>query len=501
MDEAVNLGALIEAPAAPDKTALIDLSGGRVRRFSYAALLDEANAIACGLFERGLRRGDRIGILAENCCEFLATFFGALRAGVVAVPVNFKLPARVVGEVLDDAGVALVFCDAERRPLCPEGLPVVEYDNPGAEGLGGFRRPGGFEAVAPDAQEIGFLLYTSGSTGRPKGVPLAHAGQYWAICQYEGLRAAIEAMRAITAAPLFHMNALFFSKLIFAMKGSLVMLPRFRAEEFARAIRDHEVAWVTGVPTMLALIARDEKLGQEIDFSRVELVTIGSAPLSQALIDRIHQLFPRAAVRNGYGTTESGPALFGDHPEGILRPELALGCPLPDCEVRLVDGPNRDEGLLHVKTPALMEGYHRLPEKTAERLRDGWYDTGDVMRRDENGFFYFVGRADDMFVCSGENIYPGEVEKMLESHPAIAQASVVPVPDEIRGAIPVAFLVLSPGAALDEDAVKQYALAEAPPYQHPRHVAFVDALPLAGTNKIDRSALLREAEARFASAP
>jgi len=500
MDSVTNLGTLVEPVTDPGKLGLIDLHGGRAREFSYAAMHDAANGVARGLLDRGLRRGDRVGILAENRSEFLATFFGALRAGIVAVPVNFKLPARIAAEVLDDAGVTLVFCDAERRGMCPSALPIIDYDAMGSEGFVAFERPGTFEAIAPEPKEIAFMLYTSGSTGRPKGVPLSHAGQYWAIRQYEGQRTAIEAVRAITAAPLFHMNALFFSTLIFAMKGTLVMLPRFRAEDFARAIQDHRVGWITGIPTMLALIARDEVLTGETDLSSVEMVTIGSAPLSQALIDRIHKLFPRAIVRNGYGTTESGPALFGDHPDGIPRPELALGYPLPGCEVRLAGGPTPDEGGLHVKTPALMEGYHQLPEKTAERIRDGWYDTGDVMRRDEHGFFYFVGRADDMFVCSGENIYPGEVEKMLETHPAIAQASVVPVPDEVRGAIPVAFIVRRSGTALGEEAVKEYALAEAPAYQHPRHVVFVDALPLAGTNKIDRNQLIRTARARFAAA-
>jgi len=149
-----------------------------------------------------------------------------------------------------------------------------------------------------------------------------------------------------------------------------------------------------------------------------------------------------------------------------------------------------DEGVLEARCGALMTHYHKLPEATAKAMTaDGYYRTGDVFRRDENGFFFFVGREDDMFVCGGENIFPGDVEKMLERHPAIHQAAVIPVPDELKGHKPIAFVVRAGNAALDEDAVKAYALANAPAYQHPRRVIFIDEMPLAGTNKIDKRAL------------
>jgi long-chain acyl-CoA synthetase len=151
-----------------------------------------------------------------------------------------------------------------------------------------------------------------------------------------------------------------------------------------------------------------------------------------------------------------------------------------------------DEGELEMACGALMTRYHNLPEVTARVMTpDGYYRTGDVFRRDANGFFFFVGRADDMFVCGGENIYPGEVEKMLERHPAIHQAAVLPVPDELKGHKPVAFVVRASGTSIDEPAVKQFALANAPAYQHPRRVFFVEEMPLAGTNKIDKRALAR----------
>jgi acyl-CoA synthetase (AMP-forming)/AMP-acid ligase II len=175
---------------------------------------------------------------------------------------------------------------------------------------------------------------------------------------------------------------------------------------------------------------------------------------------------------------------------------MSVGYPHPAVELRLVDGDNRAavEGVLEMKSPAVMNGYHNLPEATRRALTaDGFYITGDIFRRDTDGFHYFVGRADDMFVCGGENIYPGQVEKLLERHPAVEQACCVPVPDEIKGMKPVAFVILKAGMQADEDVLKQFALAHAPAYMHPRRVWIVDAFPLAGTNKIDRRIVAAQA--------
>jgi acyl-CoA synthetase (AMP-forming)/AMP-acid ligase II len=223
---------------------------------------------------------------------------------------------------------------------------------------------------------------------------------------------------------------------------------------------------------------------------------MGSAPVSAALMAAARHLFPRADISNGYGTTEAGPIAFAPHPAGLPTPPLSVGVQHPHAEMRLVNGTDRDEaeGILEMRCPALMNEYHNLPEVTARVMTaDSYYDTGDVFTRDADGFYFFVGRADDMFVCGGENIYPGEVEKMLERHPAVAQAIVVPVADEIKGQKPVAFIVRRPGAALTEEQVKSYALENAAAYQHPRRVWFLDQMPLAGTNKVDRALLKKRA--------
>jgi len=199
-------------------------------------------------------------------------------------------------------------------------------------------------------------------------------------------------------------------------------------------------------------------------------------------------------VKNSYGTTEAGPAVFGPHPEGIPTPPLSFGCRLKEVELKLVDGSTTKDGVLHIKGPALMKGYLNLPEMTSEKMVDGWYNTGDVMREDENGFYFFVGRADDMFVCGGENVYPGEVEKMLEQCPDVAQAVVVSIPNDIKGQIPVAFIVKRTASEVSEGDIKKFALANGPAYSHPRFVFFKKTIPLAGSQKIDYRLLTEEAK-------
>ena len=488
-----NLGDLLDRTKDPSKTALIDcLDWDHPREYSHGEMDRLADACARGLLGheaggRKLRRGDSVAILAANRAEFLVAYFGIMRAGLVAVPVNHKFPRDTIEFVMRDSAVRLVLCDRDRRPAAPADLPVIEF-GPAFESM---LDPGEFETVVPAPGETAMVLYTSGSTGRPKGVPLSHAGHLWAVESRLGSVPSGE-HRLIVAAPLFHMNALGTSKFAFAAHAAMVLMPQFDAKRYIEAIGRFKVTWLTSVPTMLAMMVREKETLAKTDLSSVRTVRMGSAPISQKLMNDLRALFPSATIMNAYGTTEAGPVVFGPHPDGRPRPEMALGWPLPGVKVRLVDAQGReaDEGVLVQCTPATMTGYLNLPDKTREALTpEGWYVSGDVFRRDAQGAYYFVGRSDDMFNCGGENIYPGEVEHMLEKHPDIAQSCVVPVPDELKGEKPFAFIVRRAGSALTEEAVKQYALAHAPAYQHPRQVEFMNALPLAGPNKIDRKLL------------
>ncbi len=500
----VNLGDLADPKKDPEAVALIDcLDWAHPREYTHGEIDRLADACARALALRGYKRGESIAILSANRAEFLIAYFGIMRAGLVAVPVNHKFPRDTIEFVLRDSGTRLAICDQERRASVPSGLPIVEFDSlTGETAWPAFLDPGPFETVVPAKGETAMILYTSGSTGRPKGVPLSHAGHLWAV--ESRLRGGpYDKDRLVVAAPLFHMNALGTSKFVFAAHASMVLLPQFDAARYIESIGRFGVTWLTSVPTMLAMAMREREALAKADVSRVRYVRMGSAPTTQKLIDSIKRAFPNAVVSNAYGTTEAGPVMFGPHSDRRPKADMTLGWPLPQVEVRMLDTQGREtnEGVLWIRTPANMTGYLNLPEKTREVMTpDGWYISGDVFSRDASGAYTFVGRADDMFVCGGENIYPGEVEHLLERHPDILQACVVPVPDEIKGEKPFAFVVLRPGAVLTEDEVKKYALANAPAYQHPRQVVFMTELPLASTNKFDRALLKKRALALWTEA-
>jgi long-chain acyl-CoA synthetase len=498
MADPVNLGDLTPASVAAEKVALIDLlDPAAPREYTYADIERMARGVARFMAGEKFPPATRIGILALNRAEYVAAYFGIMRAGQVAVPINTKLPDDTIDYILGDADVRLVFADAANAARVTGGRPVISFDDDGPSGFGGRLDDGPFTSVVPVLTDIAQHLYTSGSTGRPKGVPLSHESQLWALRQRKMPDGAGE--RFIVAAPLFHMNALFSTKIVFTMGASMVLMPSFTPRGYIEAVARHRVTALTSVPTMIARVMKETDLLEKLDFHCVKRVTMGSAPTTMNLIRKVQQTFPGAILFNSYGTTEAGPAIFGAHPDGLPMPPMSIGYPLAEGEVKLVGGADENEGVLWMRNPSVMAAYHKLAEQSAKALKDGWYISGDVMRRDENGFFYFVGRADDMFNCSGENIYPGEVEKMLEQHPGIHQVSVVPLADEERGQMPVAFVVRRAGADMNYAEVRRFALAHGPAYQHPRRVEFLDELPLAGTNKIDRRALFLRAQANEAA--
>ena len=501
MPPARNLGDLIDRNRDLAEIAIIDLGGEHPpREVSYATLDDMANAVARALTARALQRGARVAIIAANRSEYLASYFGILRAGLVAVPVNFKFPRATIDFILRDSGAKLVFCDPARRDDCPSDIAVVCFGCEGNESFESFLDPGPFAAIVPDPDEPAMFLYTSGSTGIPKGVVLSHQSHVWVA--ETRLTPDLEHQRFLIAAPLYHMNALALSLLAVLAHGTIVLLPQFTAPAYIEAIGRHRATWLTAVPPMIAMMLRERDLLARTDLSSVQSVRMGSAPVSTSLIDALRRALPRASVTNAYGTTEAGPVVFAPHPAGLPLPAMSLGTAHPKVQLRLVDGDNRDadQGELEMKSPALMCGYHNRPDLPSPFAADGFYRTGDVFRRDKDGFYYFVGRTDDMFVSGGENIYPGDVERMLERHPDVGQAAVVPIDDEIKGQKPVAFIIPKGDHRPTEDEIKRFALANAPAYEHPRFVWFVDRFPLASTNKIDRDALHRMADERVKDA-
>lgn len=492
----VNLGDLLRRVGPQGRCVLIDLRS-RVAPLEFSASDFDARvrAFARGLKRHGVKPGQSVGFLSGNRWEMLAGYLGSMYMGAVAVPINHKFPAKTIDHIAADADVRFIFFDEERGGLLPEGIPALGFDAQGSAGFDAFLEYGPMPPHVPGQSEIAEILYTSGSTGMPKGVPLSHHGQIWALSNYLEPQQADDASRcSLLVAPLYHMNALFFSGVCLLNTVTIVLQPQFDATRYIDAVAHYRCTHLSGVPSMFAMVAALNAQTLPSGLDCVKQVSIGSAPLSEALADRIGKIFPAAILSNGYGSTEAGPAIFGPHPEGKPRPRLSVGYPFDGVKWRLIGGTSDSEGELELKTAALTRGYLNRPDANRARFVDGWFKTNDIMYRDKNGFMFFNSRVDDMFVCGGENIYPGEVETLLNRHPSVQESLVVGAPDDIKGMVPVAFIVPLPDTLLLEEDIKSYCLENGPAYAHPRAVVFKQKLPIGGTLKIDRRSLQREAE-------
>src|SRR5207253_1492704 len=312
-----------------------------------------------------------IAMLGANSAEYLVAYLAIMRAGLVAVPVNTQLADATIAFILEDAAAEFAFADRECPAAWPSRLASAAFDAIAIENA----PPAPFATVMPAPREVAMILYTSGSTGRPKGVLLGHAGQLWSVRARLTGFAEPETERFLAAAPLYHMNALSVAKTALMGGGSLVLLAGFTPQSYIDAAARFRCTALTSVPTMIARVVKEEAQLAAADLSSVRRLMMGSAPQTQALWDKARAAFPGARVVMGYGTTEHGPSAFGPHPDGLPMPDLALGYPRRATEARLGGGASKNDGILEVRCPAVMEGYANLPEATAKVLRDGWYWT------------------------------------------------------------------------------------------------------------------------------
>ncbi|MFB7496472.1 class I adenylate-forming enzyme family protein [Streptomyces sp. NPDC056161] len=479
---------------SPDQPAIIQAADGRSLTYRQ---VDTAMESAAALVRERIEPGRSVGILGENSAAWIIAFYAVQRAGGVPVPISHRLPAQGMSFVADDADLAFAFADVAHRELLErQGVETIPLE------LLHELTPRPFPSHRPRGDELAMILYTSGSTGQPKGVELTQAGHLWVIDQSIVDNPGAHS-RTLVSAPLYHMNALTNTQRLLASGGTIVLLPRFEPGAFLTAVERYRVSNLSGVPPMFAMLARHSGLRSRLDLTSVRRIAMASAPAAPALFRQLGAWFPGAEITFGYGTTESGPIVFRGHPDGRPTPRGSVGTAHPAVDVRLVgaDGrPVTGRGVLEVRTPALMKGYRKRPDIVPPVTADGFHHTNDIFRVDDDGFYFFEGREDDVFSTGGENVYPRAVESVLEAHPAVAQAVVVGVPDEARGSKPVAFVTLSGAADATEDDLKRHVLAHLEPFAHPRRVWIVTDIPLSPTNKPDRARLTADALDRLGTA-
>ncbi|MFY9351059.1 MAG: class I adenylate-forming enzyme family protein [Sphingobium sp.] len=472
---------------------------------SYGQLDLEVDRVAAGAIALGLPIGGRVLVALSNRAEFVSTLFGLMRAGLVPALANPRLGAEDYARIIEELSPKALIGDdlsmAALRAANGAGLPLIslarETQVDGVTTWGAFLRDPVADRSREAASDIALILLTSGSTGRPKAVDMTHQGCVQHFEDQRPFYGAIYQRTPVTlaATPLFHKNGTGTIKTMLTMGGTIVIAPRFHPRRFLAAVQRHGVTTFTAVATMAMMLLDQKDLIEAGDWSKLDAIMIGAAPTGRVLLDAMEEAFG-ARVFHMYGTTEAGASLGHDPARRYTLD--SCGRPLPGVTVRLV-GPDGEEaaheGELWVRSPAVALGYVGRPEETAARFSDGWYRTGDILERDAEGFFFFRGRVDDMFVCGGENIYPLEVERVLLKHPGIRSACVVAVPHRLKGQVPVAMIEAEP--SLDEAAVKQWAIANGPAYAHPRQVWVEEALPIAPTGKIDRRAVHAMALARM----
>lgn len=481
---------------------------------TYAQLDDRTSRAAGLLRSLGVEPGDKVFLMFPNDWRFAECLFAPLRLGAVAVPANIKLGAEALTYIArhSDAAVLIGHRDLiEKIDAVRAGAPNLRHvliagdetsEDRSYDRLLAAAVPAG-ETVPVDPDDPALLMYTSGSTGRPKGCLLSHRNKWWQA-RSSARTMLLEARdKGLVMGPLYHANALWACLLpMLYVGGTVTILPGFDPLPVLAAIDRYRPTYTSGTPSMFSLLLAQREALERYDVSSIELLMCGSAPVPEELMNAIIERF-RCEVVETYGLTEGGANVIT--PRWGIKKIGSTGLPAPDVEIRVVDpaDPSRDVaprevGELWSRCPANALGYYKQPEVTAERFTsDGWLRTGDLVRRDEQGYVYFVGRKDDMINCGGENIYPKEVETILLAHPAVADVCVVAAPHRLKGQAPVAWLVLRQGSAATEDEIKRFFLARGPAYAHPRRVFFVDRLPISGTNKIDRMALEQETRARL----
>lgn len=483
MKKFLNLSDILDRDQDPNKTAVIDLTINDSKKYTYKEIRDYANAVARGLINNDISKGDSVAVVSDNSVRFLSCFFGIMKAGAVAVLIDNTLNQEQIERVLKESQSKLVFSDVKLN----SALPIIDINLE----FNTFINFGDFENYIPNDSDTAFILYTSGTTSDPKGALISHAGHRWALERHMSYDTEWGRLRiSLISAPLYHANGLSTSEVSLAGGGTIVVLPKFNSRRAITAIEEFNINTLFGVPTMFAMILQEKDLLEKHNMGSVRAIRSASSNVSQKLSDNVKQFFPNATFFNAYGITEVGAGLFGPHPDGLDRPQLSVGYPANGIEYRIIDG------ILQIKSPSMMTSYSN---NTLPITEDGFFITNDLFKTDKEGFYYFVGRADDMFKCGGKRIYPTEVVSILETHPSVNSAYVISLPDEIKGHKPYAFVVLERGQSIAEKELIDYFLERGQAYQHPRKIWFLDQLPLTGTNKVNKKMLIKIAETNLAT--
>ena len=479
------------------------------REFNNRTFNERVNRMAHALADLGIVKGERVAALMLNSSEFLEIFFACGKTGAIMVPVNFRLAVPELIYILkDSAPHALVYSSdfAEKvQAIKAAGLPMEHYFRHGGDKLAEDPPIADFAARFSADEPVPvrevtdddplFIMYTSGTTGDPKGAVLTHGNiLFGAIHSLVGY-GVNHTYKSLVVAPLFHIGGLVASAtpVIYA-GGSLVLQSFYNASEVIKLIQREKINYMFAVPVMFQVMTKSEEW-DKADFSHVHYFISGGAPIPTPVI-RMYQEEKGVYFVQGYGMTESG-RLTSLLLEDSIRKAGSVGKELFHLQLRIVDKNDRDvapgeAGEIIVKGPNVFTQYWNKPKETAEAIRDGWFHTNDMGRRDEEGFVYVIGRKQELIISSGENIYPVEVERVIQALPQVREAAAVAMPDETRGEVVAAFVMLHEGRQITEDELTHALDGQIANFKIPKKVIFVTDFPRNPAGKILKRELKKQ---------
>ena len=492
-----NLGSLLDRAAAdqPDHPAirLDDLV------LTYAQLREAAGRMAALLAAHGVQPGDRVGIMLPNVPAFPISFYGALAAGAIVVPMNPLLKSREVAYYLGDSGARVVLAwhaaaGEAAKGAADAGAQAIAVETPDLADLLADYEPAwsdpGWSDPGRDGDDDAVILYTSGTTGQPKGAELTHAG----LVRNAELTAQTLLKNSpddvmMGCLPLFHVFGLTCGlNATVAAASTLTLLPRFDPAKALAIIERDAVTIFEGVPTMYAAILHLPDADPAMA-ATLRVCISGGASLPVEVLRGFEEKFG-CMILEGYGLSETSPVASFNLPD-IERKPGSIGVPIEGVQMRLVgdDGqpvPAGEIGEIAIRGHNVMKGYWNKPEATAEAITDGWFRTGDMAKVDSDGYYYIVDRKKDLIIRGGYNVYPREIEEVLHEHPAVAEVAVIGIPHPELGEEVAAAVALKPGATATPEELRAFARDKVAAYKYPRQIWLVDTLPKGPTGKILR---------------
>ena len=498
-----NIRQLLEAQVerSPDKEFLFLESDGRV--FTYRQFDDEVNRAAATLLSLGVRKGDRVSMLLTNRAEYLIFYFACFKVGAWAGPVNALLKPQEIEFIIANSEAGTVVTQPDLRPHLDAALErarslkhVIIVEDDGTWSVSeepqrgsGFGAHGSASSPELAATDEAVIIYTSGTTGKPKGVLLTHGNMLSNAKQIAEWLHLTEADRSLMIMPLFHVNALMATGLaVLWVGGSIVLAPRFSASRHWETISRYGVTYFGSVATMLSMLNHTYSKGAlaELDTDRFRFALCGSAPVPVEVLKTFESLFS-CPVIEGYGLSES-TCRSTFNPIDEHRRVGSVGLPIGN-EIRIFDDSDRELGPRQVgeivlRGPNIMKGYYKNETATRDAFRSGWFHTGDLGYRDEDGYFYVVDRKSDMIIRGGENIYPREIDEVLYQHPAVNDAATVGVPHELYGEEVKSFVVLRNGQKATEQELIEFCVERLADFKCPKSIEFVEDIPKGPTGKL-----------------